>query len=311
MISPRLSLNELQKIELEEAIAKIKHDFAPEYKPLNIPYEKDKQIQMPDPLNIHDLNFDDEQVTDEIYMCSICLSIPLPNEWSICDGNKCKLILCSHCVLKHRKHHNASQELQCGNSHIFKARPRDSQEHVKRRKFFEKLQFRCMEIGGSTNECGIVMPYYDMVDHMRNHYRKEQYRCHWPECFHRKLYESAEELAELHWKKSCRGFQHIYKLCENCGVQIHDGRHNSINCIENLQNRLSDLKSQLDSEQKLAKDLLNDIAQKEEKTEKEARDTKNNILVLIMSKIEIIKNLTRYYTNKVLAKEDRYAEYRQ
>lgn len=29
-----------------------------------------------------------------------------------------------------------------------------------------------------------------------------------------------------------------------------------------------------------------------------------------MSKIEIIKNLTRYYTNKVIAKDPRYAEYR-
>ena len=82
-----VDLTDQERNELAEAIAKIMDSILPEYEPFNVPYERDKQIKMPDPLN----------GASEELECFICQTLPLPNMWSICDGDKCKLLLCIHC----------------------------------------------------------------------------------------------------------------------------------------------------------------------------------------------------------------------
>ena len=94
------------------------------------------------------------------------------------------------------------------------------------------------------------MRYYDMVEHMRNHYRKNQYRCDRPGCNHKAYYESADDLATLHWKQSCRGFWEIYKLCADCGVQKRSNQpHGAHICIENIRSDLAELDAQLEYQQ--------------------------------------------------------------
>ena len=58
------------------------------------------------------------------------------------------------------------------------------------------------------------------------------------------MWQSPEALAEGHWKKDCRGFDNVYKMCRRCDAQIinKEGERTQHSCKNVLVSDVEELK---------------------------------------------------------------------
>ena len=146
-------------------------------------------------------------------MCQICSSIP--HQPVLCS--RCFRVFCDDCHFDMKKKKKDKCTI-CFED--FEPAPHDCEEY---KNYLEEIsgpraRYVCPAKSGSklVDECQTEMTYQQAVEHAYKHTKQNQYKCN--RCDHSRKYATVQELADLHWRRSCHGFQDIYRLCKDCNV---------------------------------------------------------------------------------------------